>query len=1495
VANFYKQPTMFHNYTTKGLLLIAICLITQLSGAQTLLHYWNFNDSTSPTTLFTPTTSTVGTSSINLIAGGTSALEIPGDGQAFDVQNLNAQGTDPAGTHLRFNNPIGGAIVFALPTTGYQDIEVKFASRRSGQGAGNQLWSYSTDGTNFTALTTINPNNGNPGLYTLDLSAIAAADNNPNFKLKVEFAQGAGGVEGNNRFDNFTARGTAMPVLIHYWNFNAGTTIPEVLTVTESIVGGSAIAAIAGGTSAIEVPGTGQNFNVLNLNAQNGDPSGNHLRFNNPIGGALVFTIPTTGYENIIVRFATRRSPQGADDQLWSYSTDGTNFTSFTTIHPVSGDPTLATLDLSAITAASNNANFKIKVEFAQGAGGVEGNNRFDNFTVHAEAMEGTTDTTPPMVVFAPAGGETNVATSIHPTLTFNEPVRMMNDLALNDTNVDVFVELRLNNATGALVPFDATISGNTITIVPTTPLLNGQQYYVAILDNAVEDMSNNAITATLFATFTTIATQSAIGTGDMVFTGYRMNATGAEDQVALLTFVDIAPGTFINLTDSKYTTNAQPQCPNGIVWTATNCVPAGSVITIQTEALVANTGTVTGSGFGLSSSGDQVIVYTGTAAAPNYITALSSNGWVAANTTCNGSASMIPAGLADGTSALNTSTAPGNVTGNTVNAFYSGTQTGAPAALSTAILNPANWTGVAAGTAPQTWPTWAFPSSPNVQSATVVNNTTIQLVFNNELDAISAAAIANYTGIAGLSTVTVSGNTVTLAYTTPFASGTGYTLTVNNIEDENGLTMACAYTFTFDYNMTIAFADDFVVVNEDAGTLDFALNLTSPSPGTVNLVVKAAPFSTADSDDFTLATQPLTFTGTSPLTRTISIPIIDDTEEEQQAEYFVLTLEDAAGLTITGETLATIYIKDNDTAAPAPNQDIQLEYVTSFDPSGVNDSTCEIVVYDPASKRLFATSAVEGRFDIINFANPEAPVTISSIDMTTYGGVTSVAVKNGIVAVASPNAQEHLDGSVVFFDTNGVFLSQVGVGALPDNISFTPDGTKVLTANEGQPNSDYSTDPEGSVSIIDVSGNVAELTDEDVTTLLFTDYNSQEAALIASGVRKLKVTSTMSRDFEPEYISTSANSEKAWVTLQENNAIAEINLTNNTITDVWALGTKDMSLPGNGFDISDNNNEVLIANWPIRSYFIPDGVATYSVGTTNYIITANEGDEKEYDGFEERTTIGAGSYLLDAASYPQTAMLKKAHNAGRMRVTKLNGNTDADAEYEQIYSVGTRSFSIFNADTQEIVYDSGDDFEMYTSSAFPTLFNADSEGSNTPKSRSRAKGPEPEGVTVAQIMGKTFAFVTLERIGGVMVYDVTDPNNVQFVDYKNSRSTSAYEGDHGPEGIIYINSTDSPDTKPYVVVANEISGTISVFEVNTENLGTGEFGNGPKAFVIFPNPSAGGIAYFNRAADIEVYDYSGKLILSEKQALTIDTSRMASGIYLVKTSEGITKKLLVN
>lgn len=986
--------------------------------------------------------------------------------------------------------------------------------------------------------------------------------------------------------------------LIHYWNFNNNTSAAAITTPALSLTGGSMTAVTSGTTEIDFAGGTGQNFSVENLNARNGDAPGTHLRYNFPINGNLQFNLPTTGYQNVVVKFTTRRSGSGAGTQTWSYSTDGSIFQTYQTVSPQDANPQLIMFDFSGIAGVSNNPNFKLKVEFSAAGGGTVGNNRFDNFTVDATAVSGA-DTTAPTVSYFPVNNTNNASTAVNPTVSFNENVRLADNSAITDANAQNLIDFRLGNASGTQIPFTTTFANNKITVIPTSGLVPNQTYYLALKPNTVEDTSDNAVSTSTSSTFTTA-------------------------------------GTSISL-------------------------------------------------------------------------------------------------------------------------------------------------------------------------------------------------------------------------------------------DKN-----------------------FIKVNENAGTLAFKLNIANPANATVNLVVKPAPFSTADSNDFTLANQTIVLTP-STTNYTINIPIIDDTAEEQQAEYFVVSLESPVGATISGDNNATVYIVDNDKLAPVPSNQISLNYIGSFDPSGNNNSSTEIVVHDPATQRLFTISSITDVFDIINFSNPTAPTVVNTINMAPYGGITSIAVKNGIIAAASPNTNPQQNGSVVFFDINGNFLKQVTVGALPDMITFSPDGTKVMTANEGEPNDAYTVDPEGTISIIDISGGIANLTQSNVATLNFNAFDLQVAALTATGLRKVRTNNSLSQDLEPEYITISSDSQKAWVTLQENNAVAEVNLATKTIAGIWGLGKKDMNIPGNGFDASDNNNEILIANWPVKAYYTPDAIQNYKVGTTHYIVTANEGDEKDLSGFSERTTVGANSYIPDPSVFPQSDILKASYNLGRFRVSNATGNTDGDTDFEEIAALGARSFSIFNADTRQIVYDSGDQFERYIAANHPLIFNADNE-SNTIKNRSRAKGPEPEGVALGNINGQTYAFITLERTGGVMVYNITDPNTPTFTDYKHSRMTSAYGGDNGPEGIIYIAPENTTTGKGYVIVANEISGTLSMYEIaGTPTLASGEVKTEKATFNVFPNPvSKGNTLYFNRAQDYELYDMSGKLIEKEKNALTIDTSKLSAGIYLVKTTEGHVKRVIV-
>ncbi|NUQ24608.1 MAG: esterase-like activity of phytase family protein [Saprospiraceae bacterium] len=1212
--------------------------------------------------------------------------------------------------------------------------------------------------------------------------------------------------------------------LVHYWNFNNSTDLGSLLAPTNSLLAGAEITHIPGAISVIPVTGnTGNGFEVTNPNARNGDVSGAHLRLNDPIGAALVFALPTTGYQQVIVKYATRRSSSGAGKQVIFYTVDGSQYDSLTTIDPANGDPTLQTLDFSSIPAVNDNPDFGIRITFEQGLGGTVGNNRFDNLTL--EGIDAGLDGTPPTVLFLPVSGTVDVFPDVKPTITFNEDVRLVSDSTITNVDISNLIEFRQNDAAGPSVAFSGSINGRVITITPDAQLANAQTYYLALKAGVVEDTSNNAVAEVQSAVFTTIVPQTVFQPGDIVPVAYRMNASGGEDEVAFLTFVNILPGTKIYLTDTKYTDNAQAQCPGGLTWTSpAQLIPAGSVFVIQNDAGTASTGTVTGSTFGLSSGGDQVIMYTGTSAAPSYITALSSNAWVAnPHTACSGSFSLIPAALQDGSSAINLSTAPGNVSGNTVNGYYSGPQTGTTEELRADILNPANWNGVGAGTPPQTWPNWNFPGPPQVVSALVTSSTSIQIIFNNDMDSASTTDLANYTGIADLANAVLTDNgilrdTLTLTYATPFVIGNTYSLTVADVADSENRVMLSPYVFTFEYITKIAFSNRFTSVSEEDGKATLTVLIENPSPGAqADLVIKTGVFSTAGVADvvFNSATS---LDASNVLTIEVEIPIVDDTEEEQD-EYLVLALENTNGLTVTGNPFYTIYIRDNDRNAPVAAKTVELEFVSRYAVANPNDAEglAEIVAYDPGSSRLFTISTGLKAFDIVDFSNSSAPALVQQIDVSAWGGgITSIATKNGIVAVCVPaSTSEQDNGSVVFFDTNGVFQNIVTVGALPDMITFTPDGRYVLTANEGQPNDSYTVDPEGSVSIIDISGGIAALSQSNVITADFNAFNAQADALKAQGVRLLFAGSTVAQDFEPEYISVAADSKTAWVTLQENNAIAELNLETMTYTNVWALGVKDYSLFGNGLDLSDRSGNIHIANYPVKGFYLPDGTTNYTVNGVTYLVTANEGDEKEYAGLNERSAVS--SLTLDSLAFPNATVLQENHNMGRFRVTNLHGDTDGDGDYDELYAVGSRSFSIWNAATGALVFDSGDDFEKITAEDPYTapIFNADNEG-NGFKGRSRAKGPEPEGVVLATVKGKTYAFITLERIGGVMVYDITDPENAQFVDYKNSRDNTTFAGDNGPEGIIYIAPEDSPDGNGYIISANELSGTLAIFHLKT-------------------------------------------------------------------------------
>lgn len=505
---------------------------------------------------------------------------------------------------------------------------------------------------------------------------------------------------------------------------------------------------------------------------------------------------------------------------------------------------------------------------------------------------------------------------------------------------------------------------------------------------------------------------------------------------------------------------------------------------------------------------------------------------------------------------------------------------------------------------------------------------------------------------------------------------------------------------------------------------------------------------------------------------------------------------------------------------------------------SGVFDASgAEIVAHDPGTQRLFVVNAFSGKVDVLDARVPSVPVKLFTIDLSTYGAaVNSVAVHKGLVVAAVENNRVRTDpGTVVFLDVDGRVLASVTVGALPDMVTFTPDGKRVLLANEGEPNADYSIDPEGSVSIIDLPKKLSQLGQTHVRTA---DFRSFNAADLDPAIRITGPGASVAQDLEPEYIAVSKNSRTAWVALQENNAIAVLDIRSGQFKSLRALGSKDHALPGNELDVSNRDDAIRIANWPVFGTFQPDAIASYEYRGRTYIVSANEGDAREYDNFADvsrfRALSGDTPICADAPRFQAffanndvgvstPAQLRDNANLGRLNVLATEGLREDGSCYEAIHALGARSFSIWNENV-ELVYDSGSDFERITAEVAPDFFNSNHD-ENSFESRSDDKGPEPEGVTVANLWGSTYAFIGLERVGGVMIYDISNPYAPTFVQYFNNRDFSAETttpeaGDLGAEGLVVIEASNSPIRGvPLLAVANEVSGTTTIYRIDRERL----------------------------------------------------------------------------
>ena len=503
---------------------------------------------------------------------------------------------------------------------------------------------------------------------------------------------------------------------------------------------------------------------------------------------------------------------------------------------------------------------------------------------------------------------------------------------------------------------------------------------------------------------------------------------------------------------------------------------------------------------------------------------------------------------------------------------------------------------------------------------------------------------------------------------------------------------------------------------------------------------------------------------------------------------------------------------------APRPRNALRLEAIGQFKHGGLANLASEIAAYDVTSKRLIVANVDKKIFDFLDLTDPAAPRQVATISVKPHGDKpTSVATRNGMIAMTVITVSKRTTGRVLFASPDGQVLKVLEVGYEPDMLSFSPDGHWLLVANEGEPEPNYDFDPEGTISLIDVSGGVESLTQTHVKSLNFHAF--EDRSQLDRSIRIYGKNASVSQDLEPEYITYSKDSKTAWVACQENNAVAVVDLPSRQVTKLIGLGFKDHNVAGQGLDASDKDNLVRVRHWPLKGMYQPDAIQAFAVDGKQFFVSANEGEARTYSGFTEDVRVA--DLKLDPQVFPDAAELQKKENLGQLRTTKVMGDQNGDGLYEELYSFGARSFSIWTGDGKQ-VFDSGDQFELITAERYPRNFNASNEKDDFDE-RSDNKGPEPEGLAVGEIGGRMYAFIGLERMGGIMIYDISRPDLPVFDSYVNTRQfnqsgTPGALNDLGPEGVLFIPAKDAPAGQPLLVLCNEISGTTRIFRVAETN-----------------------------------------------------------------------------
>lgn len=498
-----------------------------------------------------------------------------------------------------------------------------------------------------------------------------------------------------------------------------------------------------------------------------------------------------------------------------------------------------------------------------------------------------------------------------------------------------------------------------------------------------------------------------------------------------------------------------------------------------------------------------------------------------------------------------------------------------------------------------------------------------------------------------------------------------------------------------------------------------------------------------------------------------------------------------------------------------------------------------EIASYHKATEQVYITNGAKNRVDIVSISNPTTPVLVSSIDVTPYGdNITSVAAGKYVIAVAVHRSPTFAvdgtptlnTGKLLIARPSGSILRSIDLGgSQPDSVTFTPDGLTALVAIEGEPicaknnpatvtdeSKDYAfaKDPRGLVVIVDLKNPRTAKP----KAASFAKFKAED--LKAQGLVLSQTSKNPELDLEPEYVSPIDNTT-AYVSLQEANGIALVDLKSAKVKQVFSAGTTDLSQTA--FDLSDRDSGAGAATYSnVLALAMPDALAAYKVGKDNFVVTANEGDDRaDWTCFTAVDDKRAKDMKVDATAFPAWNALMADSKLGRVKVNPNIGDANGDGNYEKLYLLSNRSFSIFKNGVR--LYDSGNLLERLQVDALGVAsINGEwntTTGVYSGQSRSDDKGPEPEGVTVGMVGASRIAVIGMERMSALLFVDITNPAVPKVLKWEQMLPVGtvvpgALNQTWSPEGLLFIDGKDSPTGKALVLTSYEVSGSLSIHQI---------------------------------------------------------------------------------